>query len=354
MFFFKAKSTVRDLFQKVCEYLDLKESDIFGLAQRTKNEYHFLSNDDKLSKYLTPMFRRNDTLNSSSSSLTNSSINSQDDSSSNNTSSLSFISSQSANINSLAHKLIGNIQSFSHRLTINSSNSYSFTSKKDSGCVAKYQTLNHDFAPATTQSPAAAEICRCNNSISVITLEFRVKFYVSEMLLLRNTTTRYLYYLQLRQNFLAVNHKISEEKYFILASLALVADFGVYNSDVHVGQYFDVKLYFPMWIINQLGADYIYTNMPILHEQQSLHTSVNAQIMFCTELSNEEYPFNMHLYYVYKTKEEMCGSIVLGIAPKGILVFNLRNFDEVSLISTFSWSSVSRINADVIIVMLKG
>jgi len=215
--------------------------------------------------------------------------------------------------------------------------------------VARYQTLDHDFAPATTQKPVSTEICQCKASISVITLEFRVKFYVSEMLLLRNTKTRYLYYLQLRQNFLKINHKISEEKYFILASLALVVDFGAYDNKVHVGEYFDVKLYFPVWIINQLGAEYIYKNMPILHKQQSLHTSINAQGMFCSELSNEEYPFNLHLYHVFKTKDEMCGSIVLGIAPKGILVFNLRNFDEVSLISTFSWSSVSRINADVII-----
>lgn len=181
----------------------------------------------------------------------------------------------------------------------------------------------------------------------MLTLEFRVKFYVSEMLLLRDSATRYLYYLQLRQNYLTINHKLSEEKYFILASLALVADYGTYDSGIHTGQYFDLKFYFPSWIINQMGCDYIYANMPGLHQQYSQYAAPIAQNMFCTELSNEEYPFNLHLYHVNKTKDEICVSIVLGIAPNGILVFNLRNFEEISLISTFGWSSVSKINADV-------
>lgn len=99
-------------------------------------------------------------------------------------------------------------------------------------------------------------------------------------------------------------------------------------------------------IINKLGSDYIYQNIPGLHEDYSHYTSLNAQSKFCTELSNDEYPYNIHLYRVFKTKDEVSTSLVLGIAPKGILVFDSRNNDEISLISTFGWSSVSKINAD--------
>lgn len=69
------------------------------------------------------------------------------------------------------------------------------------------------------------------------------------------------------------------------------------------------------------------------------------------ELSvDDEFPFNLHLYSVYKNKEEMPGTICLGISPKGILVFDLRTHDEISLISTFAWSSVAKLNTDVTIL----
>ena len=79
----------------------------------------------------------------------------------------------------------------------------------------------------------------------------------------------------------------------------------------------------------------------------SRYTPLNAQNKFCFELSNDEYPFNIHLYNVYKNKDETPGSICLGLAPKGILVFDLRPQMEISLICTFSWSSVVKVNSDV-------
>lgn len=215
-----------------------------------ENEYHFLSGNEKLNKYITTSFKRNGDLTSSSSSLTNSSINSTDSGSSHVASS-SFILNQSSNFNNLAHRIMDNIHSLSHKLTINSSNSYSFknnsfNSKKDLGLVAKYQTLNHDFKAADKVEPIIE--CRCNSA--ALTLYFRVKFYVSEMLLLRSTFTRYLYYLQLRHNYLMINHKISEERYFILASLAIVADFGPFDKSKHTNKYFNINIYFPSWVRN--------------------------------------------------------------------------------------------------------
>jgi hypothetical protein len=102
-----------------------------------------------------------------------------------------------------------------------------------------------------------------------------------------------------------------------------------------------------MQIISKLGADFIYENMPHLHKQQSNLSVSSAQTKFCAELSGDEYPFNLHLYAVYKNKEETPGTICIGISPKGILVFELRSMYEISLISTFAWSSVTKLNADV-------
>ena len=54
----------------------------------------------------------------------------------------------------------------------------------------------------------------------------------------------------------------------------------------------------------------------------------------------------MHLYNVYKNKEETPGTICLGIAPKGILVFDLRSQSEISLISKFEWPSITKLISD--------
>jgi hypothetical protein len=79
-------------------------------------------------------------------------------------------------------------------------------------------------------------------------LYLRIKFYVNDPLLLGNTQTRQLYYMQLRQNYLNTNNRLNEEKYFQIASLALVADFGPFNASKHVDRYFDVSSYFPYWV----------------------------------------------------------------------------------------------------------
>ncbi len=86
-----------------------------------------------------------------------------------------------------------------------------------------------------------------------------------------------------------------------------------------------------------------------LHSETNCFTSNAAQAKFCNELSNEEYPFNLHLYNVNKTKDELSSVICLGFSPRGVSVFDVRRgSDEISLITTFTWSSITKINADVI------
>ena len=64
----------------------------------------------------------------------------------------------------------------------------------------------------------------------------------------RDPESRYLYYIQLKENFLNINHNISQERYFTLAALALQADYGNFNHETHKGNYFDINLYFPKWV----------------------------------------------------------------------------------------------------------
>ena len=60
--------------------------------------------------------------------------------------------------------------------------------------------------------------------------------------------TRLQYYLQLRDNLLHYSQSVSEEKCFLLAGLALQADFGPFNEDRHAGAYFDPRELFPAWV----------------------------------------------------------------------------------------------------------
>ena len=124
------------------------------------------------------------------------------------------------------------------------------------------QTLNEPLLLNQSNDTSTSSIAQSNKSLSEIsnftcscssfepnlTLYFRVKFYVNEFLILRDQQTRYLYYLQLRQNYLSINHKMNEEKYFLLASLAMVADYGPFNSSAHINKYFDLNYYFPNWV----------------------------------------------------------------------------------------------------------
>ena len=92
--------------------------------------------------------------------------------------------------------------------------------------------------------------------------------------------------------------------------------------------------------------------MPRVHIQQSGLADKNAQIKFCIELSSEQNAFNFNVYQVFKNKEEMPGSICIGIGPRGIMVFELRSMQEINLISTFLWQSVVKLNSDVIFIYI--
>lgn len=276
--------------------------------------------------------------------------------------SVSSACSTTSNLNHLAAKFIQNLNENILNFSFHSSNSYYFKQNYNSNKSSnddilvtykridsiKYVLNNNNNNSKNKAKPQ----CVCDKS-SQVKLYFRVKFYVSDFLQLRNSLTRHLYYLQLKQNFLNFNHKISEEKYFELASLALVADFGSFDPDVHTKHYFELSLYFPNWIVQKLGAEFIYKNMPSLHAQNSYMSSTSAKNKFIHQLSNEECPYNFHLYNLYKNKEETPGTIGLGIAPKGVLVFDLRNSNEIRLISVFNWSSVAKLNVNVSILLHK-
>jgi hypothetical protein len=51
-----------------------------------------------------------------------------------------------------------------------------------------------------------------------------------------------------RENVVNYGQALCEERAFLLASYALQADFGNFNPQIHVGQYFNPHHYFPSWV----------------------------------------------------------------------------------------------------------
>ena len=299
-----------------------------------ENGYHFINNEDKIIKFMNSTNTSSNLSSTLSSSFNlNNSIASQ---------------CSSSNLNSIASRFIQNLNDNLVNFSFHSNSYYlkNGPNNKNSNddILVTYKRIDSINNKYIKQSNTRLNECECQK----IQFYFRVKFYVQDPLLLTSSQTRNLYYLQLKQNYLCFNYKITEEKYFELASLALVSDFGPYDPQVHSDKYFNLNLYFPSWIVYKLGSDYIYKNMPSLHAQNSHLTAISAQNKFIHELTKEDNPYNFHLYNLYKNKEETPGTIGLGIAPKGILIFDLRNSNEIRLISTFSWSSVTKINFHVI------
>jgi hypothetical protein len=89
--------------------------------------------------------------------------------------------------------------------------------------------------------------------------------------------------------------------------------------------------------------------MPTIHGEQAKYdvTQTMAQMKYCTQLSNEDYPYNINLYKMFRNKSELNASICLGVAPKGLIVYDIKYPDELFPISTFEWSSLTKLNFDV-------
>ncbi len=86
--------------------------------------------------------------------------------------------------------------------------------------------------------------CFCGNSSSW-------KWQIDEkskQKIFSDATTRHLYYLQLKENFLSINHNLRPEEYIKLVALSLQADYGNYDPCSHKYAYFDLNQYFPRWV----------------------------------------------------------------------------------------------------------
>ncbi|KAG8504316.1 LOW QUALITY PROTEIN: Tyrosine-protein phosphatase non-receptor type 13, partial [Galemys pyrenaicus] len=97
------------------------------------------------------------------------------------------------------------------------------------------------------------------------TLFFRIKFFMDDVSLIQHTLTCHQYYLQLRKDILEERMHCDDETCLLLASLALQAEYGDYQPDVHGVSYFRLEHYLPPRVMEKLDLSYIKEELPKLH-----------------------------------------------------------------------------------------
>lgn len=177
----------------------------------------------------------------------------------------------------------------------------------------------------------------------LLTLHFRIQYYVDCHLLINDKITRHIYYLQLLQNVINYSQSLSNERALLLSAYALQADFGNYNSDRHKDKYFDPKKYFPERIIQNLGEDYIIKHIPAMHKDNISLSRGEAQVMYIKEASDRTAPHNLHFYKMHRKKTKADSNVWLAICAKGIEIYEENNLGLKNKLSTFLWHDIAKL-----------
>ncbi|XP_036194708.1 tyrosine-protein phosphatase non-receptor type 13 isoform X14 [Myotis myotis] len=104
-----------------------------------------------------------------------------------------------------------------------------------------------------------------NKATVNFTLFFRIKFFMDDVSLIQHTLTCHQYYLQLRKDILEERMHCDDETSLLLASLALQAEYGDYQPEVHGVSYFRLEHYLPPRVMEKLDLSYIKEELPKLH-----------------------------------------------------------------------------------------
>ncbi|XP_067844708.1 FERM domain-containing protein 6 [Heptranchias perlo] len=169
----------------------------------------------------------------------------------------------------------------------------------------------------------------------------RVQYYVENGKVISDKKARHFYYCQLKEQVLSSRCTSKEEVYFLLTAYALQADLGKYKKNVHLGKYFEPQNYFPQWVINKRGCDYILKHVPEMHKEQHGLTPKEGLLRFIKEACLlEDVP--VHYYRLQKDKKEERPSVVLGLTLKGMHIYQ-ESHNVRQLLYDFPWSNVGKL-----------
>eukprot|EP00070_Physeter_catodon_P007282 XP_007115740.2 tyrosine-protein phosphatase non-receptor type 13 isoform X9 [Physeter catodon] len=173
------------------------------------------------------------------------------------------------------------------------------------------------------------------------TLFFRIKFFMDDVSLMQHTLTCHQYYLQLRKDILEERMHCDDETSLLLASLALQAEYGDYQPEVHGVSYFRLEHYLPPRVMEKLDLSYIKEELPKLHNTYVGASEKETELEFlkvCQRLTE----YGVHFHRVHPEKKSQTG-ILLGVCSKGVLVFEVHNGVR-TLVLRFPWRETKKIS----------
>ncbi|XP_054539782.1 tyrosine-protein phosphatase non-receptor type 13 isoform X21 [Pan troglodytes] len=173
------------------------------------------------------------------------------------------------------------------------------------------------------------------------TLFFRIKFFMDDVSLMQHTLTCHQYYLQLRKDILEERMHCDDETSLLLASLALQAEYGDYQPEVHGVSYFRMEHYLPARVMEKLDLSYIKEELPKLHNTYVGASEKETELEFlkvCQRLTE----YGVHFHRVHPEKKSQTG-ILLGVCSKGVLVFEVHNGVR-TLVLRFPWRETKKIS----------
>ncbi|XP_035882803.1 tyrosine-protein phosphatase non-receptor type 13 isoform X8 [Phyllostomus discolor] len=180
-----------------------------------------------------------------------------------------------------------------------------------------------------------------NKATVTFTLFFRIKFFMDDVSLIQHTLTCHQYYLQLRKDILEERTHCDDETSLLLASLALQAEYGDYQPEVHGVSYFRLEHYLPPRVMEKLDLSYIKEELPKLHNTYAGASEKETELEFlkvCQRLTE----YGVHFHRVHPEKKSQTG-ILLGVCSKGVLVFEVHNGVR-TLVLRFPWRETKKIS----------
>ncbi|GMT10989.1 hypothetical protein PFISCL1PPCAC_2286, partial [Pristionchus fissidentatus] len=175
-----------------------------------------------------------------------------------------------------------------------------------------------------------------------LVLYLRVATYVSDTRIITCTRTKEEYYTQLRENLIdqwAGKYSVSQERCWEMAVLALRADKGD-----NVGGYFKAENYFPLWLIEHYGHDFIKKAMNAALQDLSHLSKSDAMESFCQEATRPPYALNTHVYGMRRHKCDTVDRALFTISPVGVSIYAVGEEGDKVLLKNLQWNKISRLS----------
>nr|XP_039251671.1 tyrosine-protein phosphatase non-receptor type 14-like [Styela clava] len=175
------------------------------------------------------------------------------------------------------------------------------------------------------------------------TLYFGVMYYVANLELLQQEITRYLFYLQLKNNVIDGCLPRSPQEAIELASYMLQAEFGDYNPEVHTVQYFRDFILFPeVMAPNEEILDSLTKETLDLHQRHRPLTPPDAEHNYILKVMHlEGYGEESYVTKDSQNADYEIGCSFVGIVTRHILPASANEDAENSQSPQFTYGKIT-------------